>query len=786
MNRSEIRAAFSRFRQGRSVSSPALNKPILVLLALARCRDGKPRLALLRDYEEMLASIHVLPSSIKLIYPFGRLVKDEIWELEQEERLTKSFSGDLSSKEVHDLAIRAGLTQEIYDTLRSDSYLLSDLIDDVLIQYIPSQFHSSIVANLGFDFTGTVKEPKGTQYVPKQTIANQNHLSAKTRVLSHMDHEKQNSFIAYLNSLHNIGASGANALAESQALNPYFGELYEPFPIIQTLYDFLTSDQDRVVLLTGHAGDGKSTVALDLLKRLRQIPSNQSLKVALDEREDIPHPSDLLRRITIIKDMSELSAERRLQWLDESFSETGSWLIVSNTGPLLNSLSEYASRRQVPGNITSKILELMNRDYSEGDLESHILDLFEKNLLILNMTRLDNVALGSRVFARLIKHSGWSQCAGCSIESACPLNLNRLALSDSKSVVVDRVRWVYQRMNAYEQRMTLRQMLAHLAFALTGGMSCKEAKELVSNSPSDGDDRGTDGLERIIFSEAFFGYQAGVPSQEAGSLRAVELVRRQVFGAPVGVDFERQLEKAENSHWAILPARLNHIAQRWSERAAEPAGTRWRFAQRRMLYLFGKPSNQNASTESIFLDTFLKSPRLRDFDQWVIEGQMTLSPMERRRLVKSCLRVLLEVFSGFSSGQFQADHDRLFLTLRRPDRAVVQPTQIVMANLSFDDFHLGYDLVKRLPYLLYKDSDIALKLALPLLDFIERRSAGDLGSELSEIHLAQLEWFRAELLRLNAARSDMAEITLLKANITGEVYLRRYHLNPHQQTLEVD
>ena len=79
---------------------------------------------------------------------------------------------------------------------------------------------------------------------------------------------KQNGYIAYLNSLHNINASGANALAESQALNHFFTELYQPFPIIDVLYKTLLETQDRVILLTGHAGDGKSTVALDVLKRL--------------------------------------------------------------------------------------------------------------------------------------------------------------------------------------------------------------------------------------------------------------------------------------------------------------------------------------------------------------------------------------------------------------------------------------------------------------------------------------------------------------------------------------
>ncbi len=46
-----------------------------------------------------------------------------------------------------------------------------------------------------------------------------------------------------------LKVSGANALAETQALSPYFGELYEPFPLIDRLVEALTDKVKRVVLL---------------------------------------------------------------------------------------------------------------------------------------------------------------------------------------------------------------------------------------------------------------------------------------------------------------------------------------------------------------------------------------------------------------------------------------------------------------------------------------------------------------------------------------------------------
>jgi hypothetical protein len=610
--------------------------------------------------------------------------------------------------------------------------------------------------------TGTPRESKGAEYM------------------------HQNGLISYLNSLHNVGASGANALAESQALSEYFFEIYEPFEIVDPIIDILANQQDHVVILTGHAGDGKSTVALDVLKRLKGLSPKDPLTTALKEIETTPYPASGGRLVHVLKDMSELSGAVRLQKLEQSFGEPGSWLIVSNTGPLLNTLREYSEQRGALPDIESRILAYLNRPYTKDNIDSHILKVFQKDVLILNMARLDNVSLGARVLSRMINHSGWTNCNGCVARSACPLVLNQQALIATAGGAEERVRWIYQRLNAYEQRLTLRQMIAQLAFAMTGGMSCKEAKNLVLESPLDGIDKGTTGLELILFSEGFFGYQKGKANQDAGSLKAVQLVQRQVFGGPVAVDFERQLSSSSRNGWADLPECLESLSASWLQRGQESTGVQWRFAQRRMLYVFGRATPGGQIDAETYWSTFLHSPRLRDFDLWATRQALIMSNGERVRLCRACLKVLLEIFSGFSAGQFRPDQERLYLTLRRPDRAVIQPTQFVMATLSFQDFDLAYDASRRHPILQFRNGVVRLPLTLPLLDFIENRVAGDLGSELARIHLAQLEWFRAELIRVLGDSADPSRIHLLRAGIDGQVHAHRYLLDTDRQVLEID
>ena len=768
-------------RVKRLEGSYLLNKPLLLLLTLGRCQQRKDRLAPFSLYEDTLLSVSHDFGRLNAVFPFGRLLADRVWEIPDNSELYRNSAGDLLRSELIQKNVVGGFPFEIYSNLSNDSELIQTITIMFLKKYIPQEKWAAVISKFN------IKLLKIDRFIQENGSGNYNvagitiNQAGEAKMKDDAMVEKTNSFISYLNSLHNLQANGANALAESQALNPYFGEIYEPFPLIDRLIKTLKDSVEKVIILTGHAGDGKSTVALDVLKKLRDLPPASPLSQPLDEREDIETPNG---HVTIVKDMSELSVKRRQQWLDQAFSEPGSWLIISNTGPLLDSIVDYAKIAGTDRGIESKILEYLDRPLSNDLQDKHSLDGFAKKLVILNLTRLDNVDLGAKILTKLVKHSAWEQCEGCSIEPACPLMLNRKALLDAGPVVEERVRWVYQRLNAYEKRLTLRQIVAQLALGLTGGMSCEEAQKQVVTSMLEGPDRGSVGLERILFSESFFGYRSGKPWLQAEGLHAVALLRRATFGAPVAVDFERRLPVEAGTGWAMLPPALNWIGARWRQRATESAGVNWRFALRRMAYLFGRVVPDKEDSAAVFIDTFLQSPSLRDLDQWKTAGKLTLSRAETNRLRTSCLRVLLEIFSGFSAGQFRSK-DSLYLTLCRSDKAVVQPTQLVSESLPFKEFDLRFDPNRRTPVLDFGNGKIELLLTLPLLDYIRRRDAGELGNELSPIHQAQLDWFRAELSRAtNGIRRNQDQIELLQVGIDGEVHFYRFFLDRDSGRLE--
>ena len=783
----------------------SVHKPLLLLLALARCFHKKERLVSFLSYENELAVFREYFDDFPVQYPFGRLVNDGLWEVEYYDGLIKSSSGDISRTELIKRNIKGGFSLDVHRNLSIDNDLILRIADFLLWRYFAPEQHQGLRAAVGLpnaghttthntlygveQVMGTVsdlEEPVMTGWDDRVNDNNQMginlNLSDIIAVLKPKNKNHQSGFIAYLNSLHNLSADGSNALAESQALSPYFSDLYVAFPLAETVKDALTSGEDKVIILTGHAGDGKSTVALDVFKHLHGYEPKQQLQRKLKERE-VVHSGD--REISIVKDMSELSAPNRLQWLDDAFGKPGSWLIISNTGPLLNSLSEFVKNHGIAevAWVENEVLKKLDTPYKEAELTTHTLRLGDttKPLVILNMTRLNNVDSGAKVLEKMLLHPGWSECQGCDVEDSCPLRKNRQALQQRD--VIDRVRWVYQRLTAYEQRLTLRHIVAHLAYSVTGGLDCSKARHYAYDTQASNGGVNA-GLESILFSESFFGYKGGDVAEKAGALKAIELIRRLEFGSPFAVDFERKLIADDDTAWVNLPAALAPVAKRWRGYARESTGVRFRFALRRMAYLYGQPVEQSDKTGlNAFLDNFLQAPKLREFDRWQRSGSLDLSPSEQRAFKANILNVLLEVYSGFSARQFKDSNNKLYLTLRRPDKAVVQPTQMVIASFNTNDFSVGYDKDQQLPFLSYRNAK--LMLSLPLLDYIQTCSIGSLGNQLVPIHLAQLEWFRSRLLKISQQETSNNDgFIVLSAGVDGTVKTNEFYIDREKNRLE--
>ena len=78
-----------------------------------------------------------------------------------------------------------------------------------------------------------------------------------------------NEFVSYLNTLHNASASNEGAYAENidSDKDIYSGKLKFDRKITEQLYDTLILQRGKIVILTGHAGDGKTRILQEIIEK---------------------------------------------------------------------------------------------------------------------------------------------------------------------------------------------------------------------------------------------------------------------------------------------------------------------------------------------------------------------------------------------------------------------------------------------------------------------------------------------------------------------------------------
>ncbi|QFU01023.1 Serine/threonine-protein kinase PknD [Halomonas sp. THAF5a] len=571
-------------------------------------------------------------------------------------------------------------------------------------------------------------------------------------------------FVEYLNTIHNLSADNRHALAEAQATSRYFSELHVELKLTKSIVNIFSREEDAVVMLTGHAGDGKSTVAVELLKRARGLPAGTPLPQAPDEVELVQLYG---RPLAIVKDMSELPASERLEKLRDAITGAGNALIVSNTGPLLSAFSDYFSQLKAKEEVEQKVLHRLDQPLHNGELGDNncLPESGGKKVYIANLSMLSNVDTAVEFLDKLVAHPIWDECAACNAAPTCPIKLNVELLRESGQVAQERVRFVYERMTAYGRRMTMRQLTAHLSFSLTGGLSCQDVRT------------STTGERPLsLFSESFFGHVGPLTEQAVDALFCLKQMADLHFGANSNPKFDQLVYEGRLGEALELPSRVERNVLRWQKEARDPAGGEARRRLRRLVYMLGQPRSSYGEFKSVLIDDFLHSPMLRTLGDWVNQGSVDTG-LAKRKFIKKTLGVLMEEYIGCMVPGTALE--RLFITLRRPDESLFQPVQIVLKTIPVDEFELTFDRERALPVLVHNSA--RLGLTLPLLDYIVSRSRGEITGELDAIHRASLDQFRGALLGTGHAHQDV--ITVLQIDADGEVMTHKFSANSDGQRL---
>lgn len=579
------------------------------------------------------------------------------------------------------------------------------------------------------------------------------------------------SFISYLNTIHNATPANENALAESQAINPYFGQIQVQHEITEHILKKIEELKEAsIIILTGHAGDGKTTIALELYKRIKNIPLTDKLNSPLKQIEEKLDWNGI--QVNIVKDMSELSIEKRKEILQKAIQDNAIWIIVANTGPLLDTCCEvyegvyqgnqYDIENEILDKISQKPLEVIRKNLS--------IDQFPKMTLILNLTMHDNIQIAKQLAFKICNHELWKQCLKCPSKEHCPI-LQNIELLTSEEYTIDRISYLYRRLTSYSIRLTLRQISAHLTYSITGGLECVE---IANAAKSDQLEIKSD----YLFSNNFFGFIGGSKKEELDELFAIKELGKFEFGSqPFNYLDEHFYEKGRyqidftSDNLLSFSSMIENLKQQVTNKP------RYHQMLRRLFYFSG--TFHDPETMQRFFKHFLQSPNLVTLEKWNDSDKKRIE----RTYKKEALSILLEEFTGMPTSVFKNTNE-IFITLKRESN-IPQDVQLIIAILKDEDFDIEFNNSDRELSLIYTAAKkpVSLKLSLPLLDYISLKKEGSVGQSLDAMYKNHLEGFKSKILRSNPKKASDS-IKLVQLLNTGK--LKRWNLDIGEDKIYIE
>lgn len=578
-----------------------------------------------------------------------------------------------------------------------------------------------------------------------------------------------NEFIDYLNSTNNIGGNSTGSLAETQVKSPFYDYVKINRRVGTRISNEILMGNYKAYILTGHAGDGKTSILVQVLKTLELLSVGVGLEVA-HEYENVFY----------VKDMSEISEQKQVELLEKALvspqhGKTG--IVVSNTGPLLKSLLTLAERMK--NEVGEKLsdeerIELQSRILSQLDKnEDKEITIAEYSFTLVNIARVDNVSFATKILQKILNPSLWNKCSECSSKDSCPIvNNQKLLLSQFKriSAFIDNYyRYLYEN----DKRMTIRQMVGQISYGITGNLTCEKVCNAMIKQPE----------FTYNFANLFFGYKGLSSDKNSLQIKGIEHI--QMFGLDkiaLNVDYRlfvnydysfftediktivSNLSQKSRKHFQVLEESLEEFSNQQIKTA------KVRSAIRRFYLIFGLGTEEYPENEiynQIYGANFI------DYKKMITSAQPTSMTRKIQNVVYSALYIKNTGFLPTSSSDIL-----LPLTLRREDE-VYQSVLLVLGEVNKSDIKIvtrkvcneledadeKYDL-----YIQLKET--VFKLTLPMLNYFNNLIAGSVSSNSNPTLSHGISTLDTMLLEQFGKSGDECEISVIVNTAHGQTIKR--------------
>lgn len=505
-----------------------------------------------------------------------------------------------------------------------------------------------------------------------------------------------NGFVEYLNSTNNVGGNSTGSLAEAQVKSSYFDLVKVDRRLGCYIADTVKHQDYHAFILTGHAGDGKTSVLVQVLKDLQLIQPG----------EDLEHIKEY-QNFYYVKDMSEIAESQQTDVLEKSLSAPGrnkSSLLISNTGPLLNTflrLASYTRKANRMGFSEADRIELQSKLLTQLDTNSDEEIVVEGyKFYLVNIARVDNVAFSSAIFRKIVSADLWVDCSHCECCARCPIKKNVDRVTAQLDRVTRFVEAFYRYLYENDKRMTIRQMVGQLSFALTGNLTCEYIAGHYLKEP----------FFNYSFANLFFGYIGLNDSRDSSQIKGISQTKLlgldrialdvdyrlfvnndyAAFFTPDIAEELSQLKKKHQKHYQVLDGEAARSA---SEQGSE---SKFRRAIRRFYLLFSADLNEEKVLNQIFGENYTLYEKL-------------VSTKQTKSVLRNVQSLVFRALYIKSTGFLPDNTSELPLTLRR-ENSVFQNVMLVLGTVPKNNL-----VIVQKPVLsIFEDTDSKQELYLQL------------------------------------------------------------------------
>lgn len=241
----------------------------------------------------------------------------------------------------------------------------------------------------------------------------------------------------------------------------------------------------RLIVLTGDAGHGKTSLCARLLERLGSSPVEAAALIR--SRGDGSAPLATTRSgrpLRILKDLSDVTVEPGASLLAELLAivDTTISIVCANEGRLRRAVASH------PDDELRVLTLTLERGMSDGSLASvdpavHVVNLNFQSVAPDSRSGLVDWALRSWGADR----RRWHVCARCDASAVCPIyaNHHQLAADELGETRREGVRALFATAERSGAVITTRQALATVAFTITGGLQCTDVHRRWRRGPTD-------------------------------------------------------------------------------------------------------------------------------------------------------------------------------------------------------------------------------------------------------------------------------------------------------------